>query len=228
MLVQNSSVDQYPQNLLLDFLRRAGGVHEEHTPGFANRQEPVSLSHSAVKLEILLLKAAPDLAPRISCPGSLESQLDIDIKDQGKVGHGNRQDFSQPVYQLKSETASVALVSQGRVVVSIAKHMATGRQSRLDSFLQVLAAVSEVKQQLRDWLTPRSVPMEQDLSHLQAELGAARFPRRHKPDTPSSQLGLEKRQLEALSGPLNPLESNKFARLHSGSKILEKRQPILP
>jgi len=70
--------------------------------------------------------------------------------------------------------------------------------------------------------------MEQDFSHLQAELGAARFPRRHKPDPTPSQLGLEKRQLEALSGPLNPLESNKPARLHYGSEILEKRQPILP
>jgi len=146
VLVQNSAVRQYPQNFSLDFLWRAGSVDEEHTPGFANRQEPVSLSYSAVKLEILFLEATPDLATCISCPGSLKSQLDIHIKDQGKVGHWQSQDFSQPIYQLKSETPSVALVSQGRMVVSIAKHVATGRQSRLDPFLQVLTAVSQVKQ----------------------------------------------------------------------------------
>lgn len=139
--VQNPSLCEYLQDPRLDLLGRARGVNKKHAPRVTDRQEPVSLSDPAVKLQVFFFEASPDLASRIACSCPFEGWFHIDIQDQGKVGHRDPQNFSQPVYQIEPDSSGVPLIGESRVMIPVAEYMKTGLEGRFDSLLEVLVPV---------------------------------------------------------------------------------------
>ena len=134
-----------------------------------------------------------------------EGDLDRTVEEVGPVGLEGAEGLLEEVDDLLAQIAPGPLVSAGGVGVPVAEDDPSRFQRGEDPFLEVLAAVGEHQQQLGGRIH-RFGELQEELSELEPQRGAAWLPGRddREPLAPQ-QLG-RLVQLGRLARPLDPLE----------------------
>src|SRR5208282_1663785 len=154
----------------------------------------------------------PALVLLIAPPRALDAESQVIIEQNRQVGLQIAAEyFVQLEHCLRTQLASPALVSLGRIGEAIAKHDAPFGKRRQNDLVNMLCARGEHERHLCHRRKSRSRGVQQDFANLFARSSSAGFAGYRDGKTVRAQRARQLLGLCALAAAIEPFESNEFS-----------------
>src|SRR5215467_1116190 len=132
---------QHLQDFAMNFFNRPICSYDANAFRIAIRQFQVSVSNFGIEHDIFLFKTALVFRLQfVPIPCAFQSRQRIDVEEKGDLGTiVSADEFGQLLYDVDRNSATVTLISQGRMIKTVADYALAATKRRQNIFSNVLA-----------------------------------------------------------------------------------------